>query len=135
MSGHRELRQQLAKFLGEDRFRKFVRQGIEPRLKYWQERELELFFSANPAASRDPEDLLRACRICEVHGVELESTMARTTEACVLHSPSYLSAKAELFPHACLDLVMVAPGSPQEIQAFFCPACRVASGAWQSKCA
>ena len=128
MSGHRELRQALASFLGEERFRKFVRVGIRPRMKFWQEQELELFFSANPELSRDPEDLARALRLCEVHGVDLEPTKVRTTEACLLLSPSYLSARAELFPHACLDEVMVPPGSPKEKSEWFCPQCRLASG-------
>ena len=126
------LRTALAAFLGEERFSKFVRQGIKPRLKFWQEREWEAFAAANPNMQADLSDLVAALRICEVHGLELLPCTVETTEGCILLSQTYLQARAERFPHAAVDRIMVSAGTVQCMPAWYCPECRVQAAEWRA---
>jgi hypothetical protein len=49
MADTNALRQAFSNFLGEDRFRRFVRQGFRKnRLRFWQEQEWERFIAAHP---------------------------------------------------------------------------------------
>src|SRR5436305_10464151 len=95
------LRQALADFLGEERFRKFVRQGIHRgRLRFWQEQEWARFTAAHPESAVSLEELAVALRICELHGQELLPDTVEVFRGCIDHTQWYGEARQRLFPHA-----------------------------------
>ena len=126
------LRKAFAAFLGEERFFKFVRRGVKPRLKFWQEQQWEAFLTANSHIQADMADLEIALRICEVHGSELQPCTVETFDGCILLSQDYLQARSDLFPHAALDRIMVPSGTAQQMASWYCPACRVRATEWRA---
>src|SRR4051794_27068602 len=98
------LRQAFAAFLGEERFRAFVRQLAAPEmylgrpgshwppesiqpdrprgLRYWQQQEWSRFTATHPEFATSAEELARALRICEVHGRELLPDTAEVFHGC-----------------------------------------------------
>jgi hypothetical protein len=64
-----ELRKALLSFLGDERFRRFVRQGCRRgKLRYWQEQEWGRFTAARPEFAVGPEVLAAALRLGALPG-------------------------------------------------------------------
>lgn len=90
-----ELRRALAAFLGGDRFRKFVRQGLRNgRLRYWQDNEWIRFTAANPQFVVGLAELAAALRLGPLPGegwekdrrfITVVATVAGAGIALVLH--------------------------------------------------
>jgi hypothetical protein len=133
MTDPRHLRKALVDFLGEDRFAKFVRQGIRPRLKFWQEKEWDAFNAANPDMAPNLDDLEIALRFCEVHRQELQPCSVETFDGCIVLGQDYLQARATLFPYAAVDRVMVPAGTAQHIPSWYCPMCRTKAAEWRGE--
>jgi hypothetical protein len=58
------LRRALGAFMGDERFRKFVRQGVRGgQLRYWQEQEWNRFATAHPEFAVSTKELEAAIRI------------------------------------------------------------------------
>jgi len=131
-----ELRRAFAQFLGDERFRKFVRTGWQRgRLRYWQEQEWRRFTSLRPDLAVPLAKLEIALRICELHGDELQSGEAQLFHGCIDYTTTYLDQRNRLFPHAENDLVST-EGRPMQgdrIVVWFCPSCRKAKERWNSR--
>lgn len=131
------LRQALAAFLGEERFRKFVRQGVRRgRLRYWQAQEWARFTAAHPESAVSLEELEAALRVCELHGRELLPDSVGVIRACVDYADGYIEAWNRLFPHAAPGPVSTegAPFEQNRVDVWYCPVCREARTKWMSGC-
>ena len=133
MTDPRDLRESLADFLGEDRFAKFVRQGVRPRLKFWQEKDWNAFNAANPDMSSSLEDLEIAIRFCVVHRQELQPCVVEAFDGCILLGQDYLQARATLFPYAAVDRVMVPADNAHHIPSWYCSMCRSKAAEWRGE--
>ena len=129
------LRQALAIFLGDERFRKFVQQGVHRgRLRFWQEQEWDRFATTHPEFAVTLEDLEIALRICELHGQELLPDTVEVFHGCRDYAQWYIEARNRLFPHATSDSWST-EGTPFEgdrVGVWYCPACREAKAEWES---
>lgn len=130
------LRQALSSFLGEGRYREFVRKSYRRgRLLYWQEREWARFTAAHPEMAVDFASLQAALRVCHLHGDELQPDVVEVLDACVDLSTSYVEVRNRLFPHAALGPVST-EGRPLEAvrgDVWFCPTCRKAAEDWHTR--
>jgi len=130
-----KLRQALAQFLGDERFRKLLHQrGPGGRLRHWQEQEWARFTALHPQFGVSMEELLVALRICEVHGDELLVDTVDVCRGCTDRGKWYTQVRKRLFPHAGSGLV--ADDALQEgvqLEVSYCPACRKAEKEWQAK--
>ena len=127
MADTKDLRCALTSFLGEDRFRQFVAQGLTPRMRYWQEKEWERFCSAHPEFAVSLEELEVALRICEVHGLELQPDTAALFHGHLTYGPD--PDRVRLYPHAA-NLPIATGGRPAKefsTAVWYCQACRVAA--------
>jgi hypothetical protein len=120
-----EVRVAFREFAGEVRFRKFVRAVSQrchrkERLFFWQEQLWGNFVCTVPRAARCPDEILRAFRICDVHGCELEPTPTNDALAEIRDTPEYGQALETLFP--------LAAG-----RYFVCPRCRFERQQWISE--
>jgi len=124
------LRTQFEAFVGDERYRKFLRQGFRPRLKFWQEQELARFFEAHPDLRCELSDLEIAFRVCEVHRTELSPCTLEVFEGFLDYSRSYSGARSELFPHAAEDPFSTEGGNVPAcpVSAWYCGHCRQARG-------
>ena len=122
------LRNEFEAFVGDDRYRKFLRQGFRPRLKFWQEQELARFFEARPNLQCELSELEIAFRVCEVHRSELLPCTLEVFDGHLDYVRSYTNARLELFPHAALDPFSTEGGGlpTQAMSAWFCAQCRQA---------
>lgn len=130
------IRQALCAFLGDEKFRKFVKQGsLRGRLRYWQEQEWCRFTTRHPELAVELPDLIVALRICELHGDELLPDTVPIYHGCVDYTQTYLEVSNRMFPHAAVDPVSTEGGSSQAdcAQVWYCPRCRVAQIEWQAK--
>jgi hypothetical protein len=128
------LRQAFAVFLGDERFRKFVRQGFHRgRLRYWQEQEWDRFTANHAEFAVGMEELEVALRICELHGQELLPDTVEVLRGCVDYADWYIEARNRLFPHAALGPVSTedAPFENERVDVWYCPGCRQAEAEWQ----
>ena len=105
------LRQQLATFLGDRQYRKFVA-GLRQteRLRYWQEREWERFTAAQPESCVPFEDLRVALRVCEVHATILLPDTISMVEGHADYTVQYARACRELFPNAAIAPIYALAG-------------------------
>jgi hypothetical protein len=129
------LRQALAAFLGEARYRKFVERGLRRgRLAYWQEQEWGRFTDAHPEFAVSPDDLAVALRVCHLHGDELRPATAEVIHGCVDLARWYVEARNRLFPHAASGPVSTegAPFEGDRVGVWYCPACRQAEAEWRT---
>jgi hypothetical protein len=134
--GAAALRAAFAAFLGDAKFRKFVRQGFHRgRLRYWQQEEWDRFLSAHPEFSVSMGELEAALRICELHDEELLPDTAEVFRGNLDYADWYIEARNRLFPHAAEDMVATegAPISGERVAVFYCPACRAAKAEWQAR--
>ena len=98
------LRQALAAFLGDERFRQFVKEGIRRgRLRFWQEQEWDRFATLHPGFAVGLDELALALRICELHGQELLADTVEVFRGCADYADWYIEARNRLFPHAASD--------------------------------
>ena len=121
-----EFREALRVHLGEEKFREFLKRGIRPGLRYWQEQALERFFQLQPRFRLPHDQVESALRFCEVHSVELQTGEVPVFHGNVDYAPAYLRERDERFPHAGVD-----PVSTEGVECdmtsepvWFCSACR-----------
>jgi len=150
------LRQAFAEFLGEARFREFVRQlagpelylgrpgehwppgrpqpGCSKGLRSWQQREWDRFTAAHPEFAVGAEELTRALRVCEMHGQELQPEVADVFHGCVDYIDEYVRALPRFFPNAWSGPVSTecAPCEDRRV-VWYCPACRKAEAEWMTR--
>ena len=67
------LRATFKKFLGEERYRKFLEAGSEGRLRYWQEQALMRFQAEHPNWRLTEVELTDALDVCPVHEDPLQT--------------------------------------------------------------
>jgi hypothetical protein len=149
------LRQAFAVFLGEMRFRAFVRQLADPEmylgrpgsdwppesikpghprgLRYWQQQEWDRFTAIHPEFATSAEELALVLRICEVHGQERQRDTAEVFHGCVDYADEYIVIRNRLFPHASRDLISTegAPFQENQVVVWYCSACRKAKAEWE----
>jgi hypothetical protein len=129
------LRQALAAFLGEERFRKLIQQGVgQSRLRFWQEQEWERFTLAHPEFAVSLAELAVALRICALHDQELVPDTVEVYHGCRDYANWYIEARNRLFPNAASDPWSSegAPFERDQIGVWYCPACRQAKGEWEA---
>ena len=130
-----ELRAAFESFLGTDRFMKFLRAGVTPRLRYWQEVDWRSFVSAHPAFDIPVEELEAALRLCELHRLELQAETKEVVRGNIDWNTQYLKTQAELFPHAAQDAISDEGNAalPSHVQLWYCAACRTARKEWLAR--
>jgi hypothetical protein len=136
MPDAQDVRRALLDFLGEERYRKFVKQGVRSaRLRYWQETAWIRFTSAHPKFNVDIGELASILHVCHLHGEVLQPDLAKIFRGCIDYSPSYVEILVRQFPHAALD-ALSSEGRPvgsDVVQVWYCPKCREAYSAWHAK--
>ena len=92
------LRQALAAFLGDERFRKFVGQGCpDGRLRYWQQQEWGRFSAAHPEFAVSLEEIKLALRNWEREDPSYFSSWNRVvTEEDIISSIDNLRQAREM---------------------------------------
>jgi len=128
------LRESLATFLGDDRFRKFVHQGLRRgRLRYWQEQEWARFIAANPQFDVALDELATALRICELHRDELLPDTVEVIHGNRDYAGWYIEARNRLFPNAATEPYSTEGGSfeADRFGVWYCPSCRRAQAEWE----
>src|SRR5215475_3770994 len=93
------------KFAGEERFRKFVRAVSQRcpgkgRLFFWHEQLWREFVASAPGAPTSQDEILKAFRICDVHGCDLEPPPDSDSPPEIRDTPEYAQALEALFPLA-----------------------------------
>jgi len=130
------LRKALAIFLGNERFHKFVKEGVRGgRLRYWQEKEWFRFVAVHQEFAVSLDELALALRICELHDKELLPDTVEVFHGCIDYADWYTEARNRFFPHAASDSWST-EGAPFEedcIEVWYCPVCREAKAEWESK--
>ena len=130
------LRQALAAFLGEEQFRKFVRQGYRSgRLRYWQEQEWVRFTAAHPEFVVGTDELAVALRVCELHGLELLPETVELFRGNIDYAESYLDARKRHSRRGVRAGVHGghAPFEGDRAEVWYCPACRQAESVWKAR--
>lgn len=133
---HDQLRRDLAEFLGDGEFRKFVGQlRRASRFLYWQEQALEHFAVLHPGYRIGFDELSAALRICEIHGGELQPDAVEVARGWHIRLKPYQAAKTKLFPNAAFGPVF---GSEEKFpdriaRVWYCPACRRAEMEWRGR--
>ena len=135
MTDYVELRRALANQLGDERYRRFVKQGVRNgRLRYWQEVEWRRLTSESPHYSIKLDELAVALRICHLHGDELQSDTIKMTPGMITFTEEYELASINLFPLAADFLMTDRFGDAKDrIQVFYCQTCRDVKAAWKTK--
>jgi hypothetical protein len=127
------LRRVFADFLGDEQFRKFVRQYLQNgRMRFWQEREWNRFVATRPEFEDAKSELPTALRVCWRHESELQPDDVKVLDENLDYAESYLRAKRVDFP--CLGLNSVISGvvdSNEGQGVWFCPECRIAEEKWR----
>ena len=123
----KSLRLAFSEFLGDDRYRKFISQGFKPHLRYWQEKEWHNFVSANPEFDIPLADLEVALRICEIHGLDLQSEKAVLFHGSIDYAPDFPD-RSNHYPHAADRLISTEGLSPENFPTvvWYCSECRTA---------
>lgn len=134
MTDYVELRRALANQLGDERYRRFVKQGVRKgRLRYWQEAEWRRFTTECPHYSITLDELSVALRICYLHDDELQPGTVKTTPGMITFTKEYEWASANLFPRAADFFLAERFGDASEgVPVWYCPACRQAKAAWST---
>lgn len=121
---HDQMKERFEAFLGTERFEKFVAQGFEPRLRFWQEQELERFYLKHPELRCDLDDIKVILRICQVHRADLRAETPIVEYDCVIEGNWHKEIARKYFPNA--RLVSLGKGT-----VWYCEACRSAYQAWR----
>jgi hypothetical protein len=104
-------------------------------MAYWQEQAWSRFAAAYPEFAIGLNELTLALQVCHSHGDELQADTAEVFHGCLDLAQWYVEARTRLFPNAAQD-VLSTEGQPFEgnrIDVLFCPSCRMARAAWQSR--
>src|SRR5262249_40986458 len=126
-------RKALTAFLGHERYRKFVKQGLSKgQLRFWQEQEWGRFSAAHPEFSLTPEELIVALRVCWLHGDELLPETVEILEGQVHFADDYVRAKATSFPCSGQAGVRYEGCQTRKVEGWYCPECRRAEATWRS---
>ena len=131
-----EFRQTFAAFLGEERYQKFVWQGLDRgRLRFWQEEEWDRFTAAHPEYAVGLKELAAILRFCVLHGQELLPDTVEVHHGFMDYAPWYIEVRNRLFPYAASDTWSTegAPFEGERIGVWYCPACRQAKVEWEAK--
>ena len=88
--------------LGDEKYRVFLKHS-SGRRHAWQEEMLGEFFESHPEHRLSDDQLEGALRICEIHGVDLQSEKAKVSFGCPDYTLEYLDDRDRLFPHAGLE--------------------------------
>jgi hypothetical protein len=131
-----EWRRAFTAFVGPDQFRKFLQHFRRAgRLRFWQEQVLERFFVANPGLRVGGGDLTTLLRVCELHGGELKSETVEVIEGNVDYAERYSRAKQESFPNSASGpwYTEGGPSPGPVVRVWYCPECRAAEAAWDSR--
>jgi hypothetical protein len=125
----------LEAFLGTERFTRFLAAGVDPRLRHWQEADLQRFLAAHPEFDAPLEELTKRLRVCELHRLSLQPETVEVVRGCIDWSAPYLKTRAELFPHAAQDSISDEGNAdfPSHVQVWYCANCRVARKEWLGK--
>ncbi|WNH54250.1 hypothetical protein [Stenotrophomonas oahuensis] len=124
------LRKAFAECLGQERFLKFLAQGFRPRLKFWQEQEVDRFYATHSSWHHDIHELEAALRFCHVHERDLLPCSLPTFNGCLTLSSTYIRERSAQFPNAAVDARLVPDGGPSSVKAWYCPECRLALERW-----
>jgi len=119
-----DIKKLFEEFLGTERFEKFIAQGFEPRLRFWQEQELERFYVQHPELRIDLDDIKAILRICQVHRIDLKAEAPSAVYDCVIWGYRERGIIKKYFPHA--ELFPIGKST-----VWYCEACRSAHQAWQ----
>jgi hypothetical protein len=139
MSGSRmdviRLRKSFAAFAGADRYRRFIMQIREREyFRTWHERLWSKFVATAPEfAAATFAEIKAALAVCELHGDELQTYVARVLGG-KLPSMSHddeVMAWLDLFPNNKQD-VWDPFLSADTVERQFCPACYEAQCAWET---
>jgi hypothetical protein len=100
-----DLRTLFHQFVGDDRYRNFVRTinltcRKQNRLFYWQEQLWSEFTETNPHISQTAEDIMDLFCICDVHNYPLRSPANDESLPAIRDTPEYEIAFESLFPFA-----------------------------------
>jgi hypothetical protein len=100
-----DLRTLFHQFVGDDRYRKFLRTinlacRKQNRLLYWQEQLWSEFNTMNPEVSIKAEDIIDFFCICDVHNYPLGSPENDDLLPAIRDTPEYEIAYESLFPFA-----------------------------------
>jgi hypothetical protein len=128
------LRRQLAAFLGDEQFRKFVAEFRRAgRLRFWQEQVWDRFTATHPEHRVSPATLLTALRVCELHGAELLPDEVPVVEGNIDYDQRYLRVRREEFPNAAVGPMYTEGGPPlgPTVGVWYCPDCRKAEARWR----
>lgn len=116
-------------FVGEEKFRKFVRTvntWQRDRLPYWLEQLWRRFSAEHPTMELSVAPLREVFRFCEVHDCELEQGTIPVRYGLFRFPPEYIEARDRLFPYArtvaCIDDCFRSDCTEMEVS--YCPACR-----------
>lgn len=140
-----QMRLALATFLGEERYRKFLRLlnttcMHRGRLLFWQEDAWKEFVAAHPQWEMNYESLREQLRVCWVHGCELFGTRKRVYGPGVHlnYTREYTEVWSRMFPNSHEDLPerVTAGGYPLPIElaeVWECPECCKARAKWERR--
>jgi hypothetical protein len=127
------LREALAAFLGEERYRKFVKQGVaKGRLRFWQEEAWTQFTTTHPELDRSLEELAVALRVCWLHGAELLPGTAMVVDGQTHFDEGFLRTKATTFPCSGPAQVWYDGCQSRRVNVWYCPECQRVEARWLS---
>jgi hypothetical protein len=127
------LRQQLAEYLGVERFQEFVAElRIPGGLRHWQELAWAGFLESYREHRSSLHDLRAALRVCELHEAELIPDRVPVIEGNVDYTQSYTLACRYEFPNANVGPVYTEgrPKGDDFTEVWYCPGCRSAHSRW-----
>jgi hypothetical protein len=120
-----QVRRLFEEFLGTERFEKFVAQGFKPRLRFWQEQELEKFYLRRPDLRCDLAEIQVILRICQVHRTDLREEAPKAKYDSVTLVDRHPQITRKYFPNARTVAVGTAA-------IWYCDTCRVVLQKWEA---
>ncbi|MFC3717520.1 hypothetical protein ACFONC_15315 [Luteimonas soli] len=121
----REGYERLVESLGE-----YSRQD-SPRLRYWHETLLSKLNEATGILITDFAAAQALLLHCHIHNEPLQWLEGRMVPELPVHSPEYLAAEEQLFPHSHeVEFGRLPSQKGGIVQVLSCPACRAARHMW-----
>jgi hypothetical protein len=123
--------------LGGERYRRFLAEldgcRARGRLRHWMQEVWDDFVRDHPEWGMAFPELLKAFRVCAVHGDELVPAAVRmvSPELQVPYTDEHHAVWGRTFPHAYADLPADVPFPTVIREMFVCPACQVARAEWE----
>lgn len=121
------VREAFRSFVGDEKFRKFVRAvntSRRDRLLYWQEQLWQQFSAEQPMMELPAASIREVFQFCEIHGCELERDTIPIKNGLVHYPPEFIEARDRLFPYARSVCYIDFQISRTEVEVTCCPACR-----------